>query len=285
MNRCSNLKFSGLTELEGHMNRRCPICRSPAPEAVRTGFDSLVLACCSEDCRHMFVADPAAGQGICQRARTPEEIRAEQVSNLEQYGRRNERLVMEFRLRGFLGQNARVLDFGAGFGGVSFALKQQLPGVRLFAVEPSDLQRALLRAQGINAVDSIEDLSHLTFDLVIMLEVIEHLQDPCSTLRLVNSMLSREGALFITTPLGMLADGSLGSGFETPSHLHFFSEKSLALCLAASGFRRPRYEYMPSLYPHHQRVDEWLKLLPEKGRVHLSAFVEPDLLRGDSHGI
>jgi SAM-dependent methyltransferase len=222
----------------------------------------------------MFVENARERMGLCHRSESVAEIIEGQRKHFAEFGERNKRLIREVQLRGFIDANSSILDFGAGFGGISLAIKEALPQSRLFAVEGCDIQRTLLRSQGINVVEEVENIPQNAFDFVAMVEVLEHLEDPCSVLTALACRLTANGSILIATPVGRLRNGELGSGFETESHLQFFSELSLGDCLLKSGFRKPRFEYLASLYPNPDVVDSWISLLPTKGRIHLVTFAE-----------
>jgi len=74
--------------------------------------------------------------------------------------------------------------------------------------------------------------------LIVLNEVIEHLNFPNSDLQSLNRVL-KEGsaAIYIATPLGETHISSNKTGaYNTDSHLHFFTRKSLNMSLEKAGF-------------------------------------------------
>jgi hypothetical protein len=81
-----------------------------------------------------------------------------------------------------------------------------------------------------------------------MIEVIEHLEDPIDSMRQLRQFLSKDGQIFISTPVGKPHERATNA-YDTPSHLHFFTEKSLNLALRKAGLTEINYKFYPELYP------------------------------------
>jgi len=131
---------------------------------------------------------------------------------------------------------------------------------------------------GFRIHDSIQDLNE-TFGAITLIEVIEHMSDPVSTLRYVRHLLHQEGKLFLTTPCGQRESGIRNTNaYDTPEHVQFFTQKSLELCAVRAGFRSIQLERISELYPYHNwkdrlksevfgRVDDF-----RHGYSHLTGF-------------
>lgn len=92
------------------------------------------------------------------------------------------------------------------------------------------------------------DFKKESFDAIVMSDLIEHLPDPLSTLKLANSLLKKKGLLFITTPdigswLARLTGGRW-QGIKPNEHLYYFSKRTIAKALRKSGFRVVRYSVL-----------------------------------------
>ena len=252
----------------------CPICQSKATHITTSPYDYAVYSCVNDNCDHLFLDESSGPSGICHLSETLSQVMDEQKRHFQEYGERNRRLIYDLRLRGFIYDGADILDFGAGFGGVSHAIKEQIPTASITAIEACDSQRALLNIQGIKTYPSLERAGEKTFDFIVMIEVLEHLQDPVAFLGTLSGFVKNNGVIFITTPCGRLKNGTLFGGFDTKSHQHFFSEKSLGCCLKKCGFRVPRFEYLRSFYPDNGLVDRWMPQLTDTGHCHLVTFAE-----------
>lgn len=94
----------------------------------------------------------------------------------------------------------KVLEIGCGFG----VLLKKIPSQRKMGVESNDVAISECLERGLSVIKAdaenklpFEDLS---FDSVIMNEVIEHLRDPEFTLRECFRILKPEGKIIVTTP-------------------------------------------------------------------------------------
>ena len=81
-----------------------------------------------------------------------------------------------------------------------------------------------------------------------MIEVIEHLDDPIKAMSQLKHVLKDDGMIFLSTPVGKLEE-SATNAYDTLSHLHFFTERSLNLTLTKSGFSEIYFKYYPEMYP------------------------------------
>ncbi len=141
----------------------------------------------------------------------------------------------------------RVLDFGAGIGRLSAELARA--GAEVVAVETATEGRARIQADV--GVMAFPDIQHMVaagagapFDLVVMVEVVEHLRDPRAVLAQVRELLVDGGWILITTPnLGSLQFRLKGPRWHNVAnavHIVYFDARSLAATLAAAGFAEIR---------------------------------------------
>jgi 2-polyprenyl-3-methyl-5-hydroxy-6-metoxy-1,4-benzoquinol methylase len=95
-----------------------------------------------------------------------------------------------------------VLDIGCGHGAIAKALAVQ--GLDVSGVEINQDALASLRAAGINAIE--KDISkpfflNKKYDLILLLDVLEHVFDPVSLLESASNHLAEEASMIITVPL------------------------------------------------------------------------------------
>jgi len=136
---------------------------------------------------------------------------------------------------------ARILDIGC-CGGVTF---DDLAGLGdVYGIEPD--------AQLVDAVPRWRDrIEHTTFggdyesgrqyDLVLMLDVLEHIEDDAGALEALHRLLAVKGAAVITVPALM----SLWSAHDK-ANLHYrrYGRRQLQDVLAAAGFRVRQMQYL-----------------------------------------
>ncbi len=132
------------------------------------------------------------------------------------------------------------LDIGAG-GGLLVAEARAL-GLKAFGVEPSHSLVEL--AKRVNGVDILQGvfphpaLSGQTFDVISLVDVIEHVSDPVGLLKSVGSSLSEEGLILCVTPdVGSLLARLLGRRWWhfRLAHVGYFNRETLEMAAKEAG--------------------------------------------------
>jgi glycosyltransferase involved in cell wall biosynthesis/SAM-dependent methyltransferase len=132
----------------------------------------------------------------------------------------------------------KILDIGCAFGThLAIAAEQ---GWEAWGVELSDHARetALSRhGEKIHVIEAIDSLPNLEFDLIVMLDVVEHLPNPYELFieLFLQGVIGKKTQLIITTPnarsVDAIADPSGWAYRHPPAHLVYFSANSLKLLL------------------------------------------------------
>lgn len=146
---------------------------------------------------------------------------------------------------------SRVLDLGAGDGSVARVLAAR--GASVTAVERDAEGVAALLAHGLRTVDAdLNDLAddalpRAAFDIVLLLDVIEHLPDPGRLLARVHEWLAPGGRLLMSVPNvahAAVRVSLLGGRFPRTdvgvldrTHLQFFDRQGLDAMLDTAGLR------------------------------------------------
>lgn len=215
-------------------SRPCPACGSTQAELVgeSDGFD---MAAC-RSCRTLFTA------------RLPES--AELLDYDDYYHEGNLEVPAFVRKRlgetvaAFDGnkQTGRWLDVGCGAGTLMEAVRDR--GWDVVGTEVSASAAEAVRAKGFDV--RAGELSELgledgAFDVVSMVEVVEHVPDPGGLLAEARPLLRPGGVLYITTPHGRGISARLlrtsWSIVAPPEHLQLFSLRGLRAALEAAGFQ------------------------------------------------
>lgn len=138
-----------------------------------------------------------------------------------------------------------VLDFGCGIS--DMGIEVQARGGAYVGVERSQKAREILQSRGISAVGEIGDIDRA--DVILMIEVIEHLEQPGSVLTSLRNRMAADAVVFITTPnaSGLRAKvlRNRWSEARNPTHKTLFTRSGLETLLTKHGFER--IEWMRSV--------------------------------------
>jgi SAM-dependent methyltransferase len=177
--------------------------------------------------------------------------------------------------------DARILEVGCATGGLLHELKQLGFG-RVVGLDPSPA--CALQARALHGIDIVtgtltERPGKLgTFDVIILLGVLEHVRDTRPALEALRSLLGLRGRLFVEVPDVAGFSRFLDAPFQQFSleHLTFFSEISLASLLERFGF-------LPLLRVHGARPHSLgstmpvLSVIAEKGEASGNALLRDEV--------
>jgi SAM-dependent methyltransferase len=192
----------------------------------------------------------------------------------------------------------RILDVGCGNGRFLRLLRDfGGPEWELVGIDIDAAAVAECRAQGFEAhVGRVEDFEDpgRGFDAVIMLQLIEHVEDPVAICRRVEQLLRPGGCFVVETPnlAGLdyrLFRGACWGHYHFPRHWNLFSSDSLRRLLEDAGLRVERSESLVSTSAWTISLHNWLmgRGLPEpvlrffhyQNPLLLSLFVALDWTR------
>jgi len=182
----------------------------------------------------------------------------------------------------------RILDVGCGEGRFLAILKEYGPkDWKLCGLDFDEAAVQKCRERGFEAAARrVEDFTegHGTFDAVMMLQLIEHVEDPVLIAKRVFELLKPGGYFIIETPNldsldFKLFKKSYWGHFHFPRHWHLFSTCSLHRMLRGAGFEIAETDYLLSvsgwiISVHNALLDRgWPKWL-----VQFFSFKNPLLL-------
>ncbi|MFN4244945.1 MAG: class I SAM-dependent methyltransferase [Brevinematia bacterium] len=141
-----------------------------------------------------------------------------------------------------------ILDVGCSFGG--FLKVSASFGLEPYGVEVSKYSSEYAQSIGIKVIQgNIEDvyIGSEMFDIITMIEVIEHLSDPLKVMSDIYSANTKGGIVLVQTAnIEGLQSRFWGGNYHyyLPGHLHYFSNKTLRNLLFKVGYRKV-YEFYP----------------------------------------
>lgn len=146
-------------------------------------------------------------------------------------------------VRRYSTNRSAILDVGAGTGGLVSLLKTL--SAEVDGVESSiDARKFAELTLGVVLFPAISDVSSKSYDLVTLVEVIEHVTDPVRFLQEVKTILKPGAQLIITTPNrdGLRARLEKSDWVEAAKHfhLHLFNKSSLDYCLTVAGYNQSK---------------------------------------------
>ena len=178
---------------------------------------------------------------------------------------------------------ANILDVGCGTGG-NLGLLAQFGNAH--GVELDDGAAALARERGIGQIkkgalpDAIP-FAGKSFDLAVMLDVLEHIDDDEASLAALGRLLKPRGYLLITVPAFMFLWGPHDVEHH---HKRRYVARRLRACLEGAGFEVEHLSYYNSLlFPAVAAVRVLERFLPSRSSaadLRMPGKVTNKLLRG-----
>lgn len=163
----------------------------------------------------------------------------------------------------------RVLEVGGNIGYFSGYLKKR--GIAIDGVETNpQLRQYQENVYGIKAVAKISDLDADSFyDAVVLMDVLEHIPDPVSTLSKIADHVKRDGIIFLQFPnknsLMAKMAGKKWQWWAAPDHLYHFSEYAIQRVADRVGLK---VQYLGKVSP----VLDDLANVPTLGKFAIPLF-------------
>jgi len=194
-----------------------------------------------------------------------------------------------------------LLDVGCGNGRYLRMLnKLGVPSEKLYGVELSQPEIDQVKAAGFNGVcgrieDVVDQLPQGEFDLIVLLQVLEHVQDPAATVSHLANLLKTGGVLIIETPNTDGLDARIfknryWGGYHFPRHWNLFNKTTLTRLVTSKGLSVRACKFLPAqsfwIFSFHHAIKEkfknaWLANMfdPFTNVFLLSVFTGFDIVR------
>jgi 2-polyprenyl-3-methyl-5-hydroxy-6-metoxy-1,4-benzoquinol methylase len=229
-------------------NTDCPICQQTHTKPI---FDSTLLKC--PECKHGW-ANLQLDHGFLQTLYAENYFKGEEYAD---YIADKEILQLNFKKR--VGQIAafhpsmhKALEIGCAYGFFYQTLQQQYPAIHY---QGYDISKDAIAYANENFGPHFSDSNFLdsneksSFDAIFMWDVIEHLSDPADFLRKAFEVCQPGGMIYLTTgDFGALLPRLQGKKWRMihpPTHLHYFTKKSIRQILKDAGFEPVFIKYPP----------------------------------------
>jgi len=138
-------------------------------------------------------------------------------------------------------KKGKLFDVGAATGFFINLAKEY--GFSVSGVEISDFAADIARKRGFDVKTGVLEFKEIdkeSFDVITMLDVIEHMPDPEVSLQISNKILKSGGLLVINTPdSGSIYSKMMGKNWHLlipPEHIHLFNKDGIKKLLQRNGF-------------------------------------------------
>ena len=177
-------------------------------------------------------------------------------------------------------RRGRLLEIGCAYG---FFLQEAKPFFQVGGLELAEDAAAYCRREGLDVVTGMADASNLARfgqqDVIVMLDVIEHLPDPRETLALCAHHLNAGGIMVLTTgdfaSLYARLAGRHWRLMTPPQHLWFFTPESVRRLAGSLGLSVESLDHPAKLVPLSLIVFQLRRMLGLSGRASAGAVGLP----------
>ena len=145
-------------------------------------------------------------------------------------------------INGLMNHKGKILDIGCGTGDLLSVCEKD--GWDIYGVEPSKKAADLARSKVASSGSIVSDLNGLennvTFDVITMWHVLEHVPNLMEYIEVLKNLLSKDGHLIVAVPNFKSYDAvyykEFWAAYDVPRHLWHFSEKAIRHIFGKSGF-------------------------------------------------
>ena len=134
-------------------------------------------------------------------------------------------------------QKGKLLDVGAGTG--DFLVAATAKGWEVSGTEPNAKARRIAQRKGIVLYPDIQDLQPMTYDVITLWHVLEHIPDTITQLLQLKTRLKPGGSLMIAVPNYKTFDAryykEYWAAYDVPRHLWHFSKTAVMKLCSDAG--------------------------------------------------
>jgi glycosyltransferase involved in cell wall biosynthesis/2-polyprenyl-3-methyl-5-hydroxy-6-metoxy-1,4-benzoquinol methylase len=243
----------------------CPVCHCTTSVQLCT-VRGYKIVCCLE-CQTDFVTNPPSAKELSDFYDRSEWFEGGEAGGYSNYDSQTESSIAHIKdfLSGYSGQSLSILDVGCGYGN-HLELAASL-GWECFGIEPSDHARAIaverLGSRAMIVKDAEELIPHF-FDVVLMLDVVEHVIEPQKLFYPLFALggIREATTILLTTPNAGCTEAINNPGDwryrHPPSHLVFYKASGLEQLLHDLRFREVSVRGIhPSVTGHFEDLSRY----------------------------
>lgn len=188
----------------------------------------------------------------------------------------SEKILSQLEVRNIF-KNKTLLDVGSGSGALMQASKKF--GLISKGIEPSKSLQKLAIKKNLDVILGTLPSKRLNekFDFVTLIDVIEHVNDPESLLKEINTVLKLNGKLFLVTP-------DVNSFFSKflkfkwwhfrVAHVGYFNQKTLNILIEKCGYEIIKYQRPNWYFPISYILNRILSYISPKIEIKLPKSVD-----------
>jgi len=221
----------------------CPICGSNNPQQIRENqtFDTRLVRCL--DCGLFYSSpevtiEPAAEHYRQGKVETwwQRNLLRKILSELNACDNNRRHGQLADMIDSRIGDGQSILDIGCG--NAETLLHLAALGHHCVGIEPCFRQWDRIQGTGIKIYEDVFDNVQIKrkFDVVVLSHFIEHIPEPVLFLRKVNSLMTRNGLLFIETPNSANYYQRYYDMQQNDEHLCWYNSTNIVSLLSSTGF-------------------------------------------------
>lgn len=281
-------KKTGLISEKYTTKRACPVCNYPKKKFLfnKQGFTHVKCPKCS-----LVYVDPTISESYLKKFyKAKSYVYYASLMTKEAIQRRDKRSEKIFKKinKQFKFKKGRLLDIGCGYGAILKVAK--LSGWDVYGTDYSEDCKSYIKKElgiDIKQQDLLDlDFKENFFDIIVLKQVIEHLNEPKKTLIKINQLLRPGGMLWLATPnskgLCALLMGKYNPSYQR-GHINIFNRLTMIKILKESGFRKAKistyylkalslFYYLKGKKDIRMSVYKKLNRLPTQGGMERKIF-------------
>lgn len=132
-----------------------------------------------------------------------------------------------------------IVDYGAGIG--TFANAVSVGGFKIHCIEPDSKQLSRILESGLAGSPDLSCLDNSSVDLIYTLNVLEHIEDDASALKICHDKIKPGGRLLIYVPAFQILYSSMD---RNVGHFRRYTRAELSKKVSNAGFEVIKSEYV-----------------------------------------